>query len=62
MKIELSASLLGFSVGGYNYTTEIEISDEDTKGMTEEQKEKYIEKQVYDYLMDTLDWGYEIKD
>lgn len=62
MKIELSASLLGFSVGGYNHTQTIEIDDEDVKGMSEEEKEKYIEQQVYEYLMDTLDWGYKIKE
>ena len=29
--------------------------------MTEEEKEKYIEKCIYDYILENLDYGYEIK-
>lgn len=38
------------------------VDDEDVKGMSEEEKEKYIDQQIYEHLIDTLEWGYKIKE
>lgn len=61
MKIEFDVNCLGYSVGGYNNSFEIEIEEWETEGMLEEEKEKYIEKCIYDYILENLDYGYEIK-
>ena len=61
MKIEFEVSCLGYSVGGHNNSFEIEIEEYEVKGMSETEKEKYIEKCIYDYILENLDYGYEIK-
>lgn len=60
MKIEFEVSCLGYSVGGHSSSFDIEIEDWETEGMPEEEKEKYIEKCIYGYILENLDYGYEI--
>lgn len=59
MKISFTVGCLGYSVGGYNNSFEIEIKDSEVEGMTDEEKEEYIEKCIYDYILENLDFGYE---
>lgn len=61
MKIEFEVSCLGYQVGGYNNSFEIEIEEWEVEDMTEEEKREYIEKCIYDYILENLDYGYEIK-
>lgn len=61
MKIEFTASCLGYYVGGYNKSFEIEIEDCELEGMTDDEKIEYIEKSIYEYILENLDYGYEIK-
>ena len=61
MKIKITASLFGYMVGGHNHEEEIEIEEWETKGMNEEEIEDYIEKAVYEYIKNELEWGWEIK-
>ena len=61
MKIKLSASLFGYSVGGYDHEEEIEIGEE-VKGMSEEEMEDYIENVVEEYILDSIEWGWEIEE
>ena len=61
MKIEFNVSLLGYSVGDYNNPFEIEIDKDDVEGMSEEEKEVYIENEIYNYILENLDYGYSIK-
>ena len=61
MNIEFTVSCFGYSVGGHNKSFEIEIEEWEIEDMTEEEKEKYIEKCIYDYILENLDYGYEIK-
>lgn len=38
MKISFTVGCLGYSVGGYNNSFEIEIKDSEVEGMTDEEK------------------------
>ncbi len=57
MIVKFKVNCLSFSVGGYHYDHEIEIDDECLNGMTEEQKEEYIDEQIYGYINECLDYG-----
>lgn len=61
MKIEFDVNCLGYPVGGYNNSFGIELEEWEIEGMSEEEREKYIEKCIYDYILENLDYGYEIK-
>lgn len=60
MKIEFSVSCMGYTVGGHNSLFEIEIEEWEIANMNEEEKEEYIDKCIYDYILSELEYGYEI--
>lgn len=61
MKIEFTASCFGYLIGGHNNYFEIEIEEYDLEGKTEEEKQEYIEKCIYEYILENLDYGYKIR-
>lgn len=61
MKIEFTTSCFGYFIGGHNSSFEIEIEEWEVENMTEEEKEKYIEKSIHEYIIENLDYGYTIK-
>lgn len=58
MKIKVSLSI-GYSGG---HKDEIEIDDEELEGMSDEEKNKYIEEIVIGWANNYIDIGWEIKE
>ena len=47
-------------VGSDSYD-EIEINSKDLKGLSEEEKEREIDKQAFDYICESMiDWGWQV--
>lgn len=61
MIIEFKVNCFGYSVGGHRNSFDIEIEEYEVEGMSDKEKEEYIEKCIYDYILENLDYGYEIK-
>jgi len=61
MKIEFTASCFGYYIGGHNKYFEIEIEEWEIEGKSKEEKQAYIEKAIYEYILENLDFGYGIK-
>ena len=57
MIIEFTVDCLGYSVGGYKKTFEIEIEEEALEGMNNDEKFEYIDKACWEYITDTLEIG-----
>lgn len=62
MKIYFNCNCLGYGVGGYNRNFEIEIEEWEIEDMTEKEKNEYIENTIYEYILENLDFGYEIEE
>lgn len=56
MKVRVSGSLFGFPI---DYGQEVEIDDSLLDGLSEEEREEVVEREVYDYVMDSLEYSIE---
>ena len=56
MKVRVSGSLFGFPI---DYEQEVEIDDSLLDGLSEEEREEVVEREVYDYVMDSLEYSIE---
>lgn len=55
--VEFEVSCFGYSLGGYGNLFELEIEESELEGMTEDEKEEYIHKQCWEYVMENLEVG-----
>lgn len=56
MKVRVLGSLFGFPI---DYEQEVEIDDNLLDGLSEEEREEVVEREVYDYVMDSLEYSIE---
>lgn len=61
MNVKFSIDCMGYSVGGYRNTFEVEIGDDVLQDVKErgEDLEDYIYKYVYEYVLEELEIGIE---
>lgn len=46
---------VNITICGYAVTTEIKIEESEIKGMTEEEKNEYIQQEAYEYVKENLE-------
>lgn len=57
MLLKISVSCMGYSVGGYDNTFDLEIDDILLKDLSEDEKDDYIQNYVNEYILENLDIG-----
>ena len=57
MLLKISVSCMGYSVGGYDNTFDLEIDDILLKDLSEDEKDDYIQNYANEYILENLDIG-----
>lgn len=61
MLVNFGVYCLGYSVGGADYPFDIEIDEMELEGMSEEERNDYIHKACFEYVMESLEVGIDIE-
>lgn len=60
IKVEFSVKCMGVTVGGYGSAFEVEMEDVDFK--SDKERDDYISRAIYNYIIKNIDYKYSLKE